>query len=116
TGKLLRVSRRHPTVLRIALLASIFGSFAFGACIGTLVGSWDHGLAMLPPVLFVLWICYVDRVTPIADVREIDQLADPEFTDAGLVRTLLPPELGIYRLWCHHDGKQHRSPNFSAWI
>ena len=32
---MLRVSQRHPSVLRLALLASIVGSFLFGAVAGT---------------------------------------------------------------------------------
>lgn len=40
----------------------------------------------------------MDRITPIADVREIDQLCDPELQLYGIVKALLPPELGLYRL------------------
>src|SRR5207253_10359046 len=36
SGRLLRVSRRHPTAQRLFLLASILGSFLFGAVAGTL--------------------------------------------------------------------------------
>jgi uncharacterized membrane protein YoaK (UPF0700 family) len=116
-GRLFRVSRRHPTVLRLALLASIFGSFLFGVVIGTWVFLRWPTLAMVPPILFLLWIVWVDRRTPIADTRELDLLGDPELKAYGIVHSLLPKELGIYRVGPHiqHRGAA-RPPDFQSWV
>jgi hypothetical protein len=69
---------------------------------------------MLLPVGFLLWLIFLDWRRPIADVRELDPSSDPELRAQGIVRTLLPPELGIYRLTFHAD-TLHRPPNFSQW-
>jgi anti-anti-sigma regulatory factor len=29
---------------------------------------------------------------------------------------MLPPELGLYRLICHHTGDPHRAPNLQMWV
>jgi uncharacterized membrane protein YoaK (UPF0700 family) len=112
-ARALRVSRRHPTFLRLLLLASILGSFGFGATIGTvLLGRFPHSV-MLAPVCFLLWIILMDWRHPVADVRELDLLADPELQMHGLVRDLLPSDVGIYRITSHHD--HARPPHFRAW-
>jgi uncharacterized membrane protein YoaK (UPF0700 family) len=113
TGRLLRVSQRHPTALRLLLLASILGSFLFGVVAGTYVFEHWPRIVMAPPVAFLLWIVFMDWWRPIADVREIDLLGDPDLKAAGIVHTLLPPELGIYRLAPQHHFS--RPPSFQAW-
>src|SRR5687768_8975461 len=46
-GRALRVSQRHPSALRLLLLASIFGSFLLGTALGTLAYFGAPGLALL---------------------------------------------------------------------
>lgn len=113
-SRALRVTRRHPSFLRLLLLASIFGSFIFGATIGTVIFVWRPGEAMLVPVGFLVWMIFMDWRHPIADVRELDPASDAEMRAQGIVRELLPPELGIYRLAFRAD-TVHRPPNFSQW-
>src|SRR5688572_23585506 len=117
-GRVLRLSRRHPSVLRIGLLASIFASFLFGVVAGTV--AFEHGpaFAMIVPVGFLLWIIYVDYRKPIADVRELDLLRDPEMTEqyGANLKALLPPGLGIYRLTHHRKNVRHHAPDFQLWV
>jgi uncharacterized membrane protein YoaK (UPF0700 family) len=113
----LRVSQRHPTAQRLMLLFSVFWSFIFGAA----AGAWMHfnyvGLAMLPPVVFILWIILMDWRKPIAGVKELDLLSDPELKAAGIVKALLPPELGLFRLTPPHRGaRAHHPPDFQLWL
>ena len=68
------------------------------------------------PVSFLLWIVYTDYRKPIADVREIDLLADSELKLAGIVKSLLPPELGIWRIFCKQHRAWHRAPDFQVWV
>jgi uncharacterized membrane protein YoaK (UPF0700 family) len=116
-GRVLRVSQRHPTVQRLALLFSVFWSFIFGAA----AAAWMHfhhgSAAMLPPVAFILWIILMDWWKPIAGVKELDLLSDPELRAAGIVKALLPPELGLFRLTPPHRGaRAHLPPDFHLWL
>jgi uncharacterized membrane protein YoaK (UPF0700 family) len=114
-GRLLRVSQRHPTALRLALLASIWGSFFFGAAVGAFLFSRFHAPSLCVPIGFLVLIIIQDWRKPIADIREIDLLSDPELKLHGIVHTLLPPELALYRL--AHDRRMNvRAPNFGLWI
>jgi uncharacterized membrane protein YoaK (UPF0700 family) len=116
-ARVLRLSKRHPSVLRIALLASIVGSFLFGVLAGTLAFERWPNYAMLAPVAFLLWITFIDYRKPIADVRELDLLRDPEMTTQyGDVKALLPEGLGIYRLTHHRKNVEHRAPDFQLWV
>ena len=115
-GRLFLVSRRHPGLLRLALLASIFGSFVLGVVIGTWLYLRWPSVAMVPPILFLLWIVWVDYRTPIADARELDLLGDPELRALGIVHSLLPKELGIYRIGPHLQHQAARPPDFAAWV
>jgi uncharacterized membrane protein YoaK (UPF0700 family) len=116
-GRVLKVSRRHPTVLRVLLLATIFGSFLFGSILGT-VGFIKLGPAvLLAPVLFLGAIVFLDYFTPIADVREIDPTQDKELAALfGNLKSWLPPELGIFRLAHHKAGRLHKAPDFGGWV
>lgn len=117
SGRLARISARHPTALRFLLLASIFGSFIFGVVAGTLVYIYAPRVVFFPPVVFLVWIIFVDWWTPIADVKEIDLLSDPELRSAGiLVHELLPRTVGIYRLSPNRHGRRSRAPNFQFWV
>lgn len=115
-GRVLWVSQRHPSVLRLALLGSIVGSFLFGVVAGTLAWHYAPRSALLAPVAFLVWIIVVDWRRPIADVREIDLLHDPEHRAYADLRSLLPPELGIYRLVHHRRDALHHAPDFQQWV
>jgi uncharacterized membrane protein YoaK (UPF0700 family) len=117
-GRVLRLSRRHPSVLRIGLLASIVGSFLVGVVAGTLAFGYSPRLAMLAPVAFLLWITSVDYRKPIADVRELDLTRDPEMTAqfGDDIRSLLPPDVGVYRLTHHRKTARHHAPDFQLWV
>lgn len=112
-ARVLRVSTQNPGVLRVLLLASILGSFLFGTVAGTLAFErWPH-YALTAPVLFLIWIVLVDWYKPIADVRELDPLSDPEVSH---LREWLPPGLGIFRLSHHRRDRQHHAPDFQLWV
>lgn len=115
-ARMIRVSRRHPDLLRVLLLASIFGSFLFGAGAGMFLFLHWGGAALALPVAFLLWMIYVDWSQPIADVREIDLFGDHELKLHGIVKTLLPAELGIWRVFCKRHGRIHRAPDFEQWV
>jgi uncharacterized membrane protein YoaK (UPF0700 family)/anti-anti-sigma regulatory factor len=115
-GRLLKISRRHPSALRLLLLLSIAGSFGFGTVVGTLVYARWAPLAMLVPIAFLAWIVFVDWWRPIADIRELDLLHDPDLRLQGVVSTLLPPEVVLYRTSCVRHGSAHRAPNFQLWL
>jgi uncharacterized membrane protein YoaK (UPF0700 family) len=115
-GRVLSVSRRHPSVLRLALLTSIVGSFLFGVVAGTLAFHYLPQYALIVPVSFLLWIILVDWRKPIADVRELDLLSDPDHVGYGDLRSLLPPQLGIYRLVHHRRDTVHHAPDFQQWV
>jgi hypothetical protein len=102
--------------LRLLLLLSIAGSFAFGTVVGTVIFShWAH-LALLAPIAFLMWIVFVDLRTPIADVRELDLLNDPELRLQGIISKLLPAEVTLYRAACVGGRSAHRAPNFQLWL
>jgi uncharacterized membrane protein YoaK (UPF0700 family) len=115
-GRIFKVSRRHPTVLRLLLLASIFGSFLLGVLFGSwMYGRWPSG-AMILPIVFLFWIVWMDYRKPIADARELDLLGDPELKAYGIVHSLLPKELGIYRVGPHLQSGRERDPDFQTWM
>ena len=114
-GRLIRVSRRHPSFLRLALLASIFGSFVFGVVAGTVAYTWATDYAMAAPVVFLMFIVWMDWRKPIADARELDLMGDPELRALGIVHSILPKELGIYRV---HPKLGHKESvvDFAGWV
>lgn len=114
-GRLLLLSTRHPSVLRLLLLLSIFASFLFGAAAAAFVFFYYPRVMVVPPILFLFFILFRDWYKPIADVREIDLLSDPELKAAGIVHSLLPAGLGICRMALSRRGGEHRAPNFQAW-
>jgi uncharacterized membrane protein YoaK (UPF0700 family)/anti-anti-sigma regulatory factor len=115
-GRLLKISRRHPTALRLLLLMSIAGSFGLGTVFGTVIYTHWTSLALLAPVAFLLWIVYVDLRSPIADIRELDLLKDAELRLQGIVSKLLPAEVVLYRAHCRRGGAAHRAPDFQLWL
>jgi uncharacterized membrane protein YoaK (UPF0700 family)/anti-anti-sigma regulatory factor len=114
-GRVLRVSQRHPSVLRLLLLASIVGSFLFGVVAGTFAWHRLPQYAMVVPVGFLLWMLVADWRKPVADVRELDLLRDPDHRGYADLRAVLPPELGIYRLVHHRHNAAHHAPDFQHW-
>jgi uncharacterized membrane protein YoaK (UPF0700 family) len=114
-GRVLRVSQRHPTLLRVALLASIWASFVFGAIVGGFAYGRYREMALCGPIGFLLVLVVLQFRKPTVDIRELDVLSDPELKLHGLVHALLPAELGIYRMM--HDPRRHfHAPNFSLWV
>jgi uncharacterized membrane protein YoaK (UPF0700 family) len=114
--RLWRVSSRQPDALRVLLLISIAGSFIFGAIAAAILFPRYPHVALLAPILFLAWIVFVDWRTPIADIRELDILNDPELRLQGIVSSLLPPEVVLYRASCASGRSMHRAPNFQLWI
>lgn len=98
-----------PTSTRLLLLASILGSFALGAGLGTAVFAGAPRVAMVPPVLFLAWIVYQDVVRPIAEI-EASELV-------GGLGDGLDDRLGVFHLRrdATRQGKVHRMPNLLAW-
>lgn len=100
----------HPTARRLALLASVAGSFALGAGLGTLAFAWTTRLAMVPPTLFLLWIIYQDYRAPICEIEASELVRE----EAGLG---LPEALAVYHLRRDKDrrGKMQRLPDLLRW-
>jgi len=116
-GRTLKISRRHPSLLRVLLLLSILGSFLFGATAGSVLYIQIGSPALLGPVLFLTWIVLVDFFTPIADVKEIDPTKDKELIALfGNITSMLPPEVGIFRLAHHKINRPHHAPDFGSWV
>jgi uncharacterized membrane protein YoaK (UPF0700 family)/anti-anti-sigma regulatory factor len=115
-GRLLKISRRHPSALRLLLLLSIAVSFGLGTVVGTVAYSHWGSLSLVAPIAFLTWIIYVDLRTPIADIRELDLLNDPELRLQGIISKLLPAEVVLYRASCPRGGAPHRAPDFQLWL
>ena len=98
-----------PTARRRLLLVSIAGSFALGAGLGALSHRLIPDKAMVPPVLFLLWIIVQDLRTPICDVTPSDLL------DEGLD---LPRGISVHGLRRHAatDRRFHRLPDLARWL
>lgn len=102
--------RHHPTGRRLALLASILGSFAIGAMLGTWLYAWAPRWVMFPPVLFLLWIIVQDIRTPIVEIEPSDLVG-------GDARLDLPRALAVFHLRRDPSkpGRVHRMPDLLAW-
>lgn len=98
-----------PSGQRLVLLASIVGSFALGAALGTLAFETIPKFAMFPPVAFLVWLVYQDVTRPIAEV-EASELVGETAVD-------LPATMEVFRL--KRDGTRRggvqRMPNLLAW-
>lgn len=107
---LLRGLKNHPSALRLALLASILGSFMLGAMLGTLAYTYLTAASMVPPVLFLGWLLYQDISRPIAEIepfRVVTGSNEPDWPGAMAVFHLQQPHAQSRRI--------HRMPNFTAW-
>src|SRR5438874_481056 len=87
-------------------------------CLLAVALAWHYlpDYALIAPIAFLLWIILVDWRKPIADVRELDLLSDPDHRGYDDLRSLLPPELGIYRLVHHRRDAVHHAPDFQQWV
>lgn len=124
-ASMIRGAQSHITSKRLALLASIMGSFALGAGLSTLAYELWPRWAMFPPVVFLLWLVYQDLVRPIAEI-EPSSLVDENLG--------LDERLGVFhlvaatvddqkaqrtrRFWRRRVKKPrtHRMPNLTAWV
>lgn len=95
-----------PTGERLLLLASIVGSFAFGAALGTTGYEGFSTLAMFPPVLFLAWIILVDVRKPIAEITASKIALDSGLTECAVFR--MTPDR-------RRRGQHQRMPNLSVW-
>jgi len=95
---------------RLLLLASILGSFAAGAALGTLAFHISPAWCMLPAVLFLGWIVAVDLMNPIARVSIHSALAAD-------LRSILPDPIAVYHISRPGErrGRKARMPNLVAW-
>lgn len=101
---------KHPTMARLALLASIIGSFMAGAALGAWAFEEAGRLAMFPPVVFLLWVIYQDLSKPIAEL-EVSTLTE------GWRGISLPREVVVVHLKmpAKEGAKAHRMPNLLLW-
>jgi len=115
-SRAVRAVPAHITSKRLLLLASILGSFALGAGLGTVAFEEARRWAMFPPVLFLLWIVYQDITRPIAEIEPSDLVGGENGID-------LDDRLVVYHL--RRDSgrtrkalraKVHRMPNLSTWV
>lgn len=99
----------HPTGRRLVLLASIVGSFALGAGLGTLAYETIPAFAMFPPVAFLVWIIYLDLTRPIAHIAPSALASDEGYQ--------LPDGIAVYHLRKDRgrSGPSHRLPDMLAW-
>lgn len=100
------------SAMRLVLLASIMGSFALGACLGTLAHDWQPRYAMFPPVLFLLWVVYQDIAHPIAEIEPSSLVSEHLGLDDRIVVYQLVREARHRK---HVRAPIHRMPNLLAW-
>lgn len=108
---LLYSMRHHPTPMRLILLISLLGSFTIGAALGTAAFEFFPRWAMVPPVLFLLWIVYQDVSRPIAEIEPSDLTGSGGGLD-------LPTAMAIFHLrkTIGAEGRVHRMPNLLNWV
>lgn len=96
---------------RALLLAALLVGFAVGAALGGFVLARSLEFVMVPPVVFLAWLIWLDAAQPVADFVPVEP---PEGTDAGN----WPPNMAIYRLRCERrrKGRPHRLPNMQQWV
>jgi uncharacterized membrane protein YoaK (UPF0700 family) len=94
-----RLSAKHPSLQRLALLASIWGSFLAGAVLGVWSLVHFNHLCLIGPVCFLVFIITIDLVHPIAEMHRVDHHRhDQELRKFGIDPGLLPREVGVYRI------------------
>jgi uncharacterized membrane protein YoaK (UPF0700 family) len=98
---------------RALLLTMILVGFGLGAGLGGILLAWSLQIVMLPPIVFLIWIVWLDQSQPVADlVRETSPMSS---ADAGTAD--LPPTIALFRLRCagRRRGQPHRLPNMTHW-
>ena len=96
---------------RALLLAALLASFALGAALGGFVLARSLEFVMVPPVVFLAWLIWLDVSQPVADFVPVEPV---EGADAGT----WPPNMAVYRLRCERrrKGRAHRLPNMQQWV
>ena len=115
-GRVMRVSQRHPSMLRLLLLASVLGSFVLGALVGAILYRRFSYAALLAPTAFLVLIVIHDLRKPIADIRELDLLRDPELRLEDFITRILKPHIVVYRGTFVGRAVPHRAPDFQLWL
>jgi uncharacterized membrane protein YoaK (UPF0700 family) len=107
---LFRSVRVHPTMKRLALLASIVGSFALGAGLGAVAHNSVERWAMFPPVVFLVWLIFRDVAIPIAEL-------EPSAMVGGESGLDLPSSIAIFHVRQGVDKRRrmHQLPDLQAW-
>ncbi len=117
--RMFAVSRRNPSVQRLAVLAGIFWSFFFGGMVGALAVHYALWLGVMPPVVFLTFMIIREYLLPMAELEQLDLHGDAELRALGIDRSLLPPQLGLYRL-SYPKGRLYRerykAPHFLNWV
>ena len=95
---------------RALLLSLILLSFGLGAGLGGIMLAWTLHLVMLPPIVFLIWIIWLDQSAPLADLIREDTIPP-----LGIA---LPAGIGLFRLRCDEGRKRgsHRLPNMTHWL
>ncbi len=103
----------QPVIRRVALLASILGSFALGAGLGTVAFDYARPYAMVPPVVFLLWIVVMDALRPIAAIEPSDLVSN------GAAEGL-PAQVRVFHIRRSDSrsrgrARMHSLPNLGGW-
>jgi uncharacterized membrane protein YoaK (UPF0700 family)/anti-anti-sigma regulatory factor len=99
--------RAQASFKHLVLLLSIASSFALGAGLGALGFELAPRGAMIPPVLFLLWIIWQDSRAPIALIQE---------ARADLAELALPEAMAVYHLRRRGGPGRQRLPDLLGWI
>lgn len=98
---------------RALLLTMILVGFGLGAGLGGILLAWSLQFVMLPPLVFLIWIVWLDQSQPVADlVCETSPMPSAATGTADL-----PPTIALFRLRCpsRRRGRLHRLPNMTHW-
>lgn len=102
----------HASRNRMWLLLSIILAFITGSALGTLAFYHLSELAMLPPVVFLLWIIFMDVISPIAELERTTSV--DSHGEAGL-----PAEIALFRVRMERATRRGRlsprMPDLLAW-
>jgi len=100
----------RPETKRLFLLLSVAGSFAVGAGLGAIAYEQFPRFAMIPPVLFLLWIVYRDIRIPICEI-------EPMRTIKSGYAAALPDSMAVFHLRKDRtrEGEVHRLPDLLSW-
>jgi uncharacterized membrane protein YoaK (UPF0700 family)/anti-anti-sigma regulatory factor len=111
--------RSSQPVRRLALLASIIGSFCLGGAVGAF--SYQHlaRYSMLPPVAFLLWIIWQDIRTPICEIEPAERPPAPAIGTASRDADAdgsLPDSLAVFHVrGSVKRGVRSRFPDLLRW-